>query len=134
MAIMRPETKLNIDDFFFNPFIGYTKELAQKTIKQSYPRYNLISTDSGYLLEISAIGLDKEDIEVKFKSGVLSIKSDKKEPRDGDYIEKGISGKAFELLFNVASSLKVNDIKLDKGILTIEMVKEKEDEYLLEIK
>ncbi|RLF02369.1 MAG: hypothetical protein DRJ64_09420 [Thermoprotei archaeon] len=136
MSVMKPEAtrRIQVEDLFYNPFIGFANSKLPTSTQQAYPRYNLISRESGYLLEVSALGLTKDSIEIKLKSGVLSIKAEKQEPAVGEYIERGISGKGFELSFNVNSSISVTDIFLENGILSIELTKDNEEAYLLEIR
>lgn len=122
-------------DLLTKGLIGFDNAWFPTPEETNYPRYNIVQTEEGYILELSVVGMSKEDVQVKFKSGTLQIKgSHTEERKDAAYVHKGISTKSFERSFTIDSGLSVDDIKLENGLLTIKLKRDLEDEHLLEIK
>lgn len=94
---------------------------------EKYPPHNEIKTDSGYLIEIAVPGWTREDLKVSFESNVLKVMGEKRVLEEGaDYVYKALSTKAFTRSWVVDRDLKVGEIYLKNGLLTIELYK---DEY-----
>lgn len=76
-----------------NGKIRTLKEITKKDI--SYP-INISYDDNSIQLEISALGLEKDDIEINTKGEVLTISYNKLKNKEEKYIHKGITNKSFK--------------------------------------
>ena len=99
------------DDFFNGPS------------NTEYPPYNIVRTgDYTYDIEVALAGFSKEDIDVSYEDGVVSVKSiheaKDKEEKEGT-IYKGISKRSFTKAFQIADDVEVKGAELKDGLLRI---------------
>lgn len=91
-----------------------------------YPPYNIEVVDENeYAITLALAGFDEDDIDIQTEKGVLTIKG-KKESSEGEkrFLHQGIANRSFERKFNLADHVEVQSAHLDKGLLTIELLRE----------
>lgn len=98
----------------------------------AYPRYNLIKSDTGYVIEIALAGFSKEDLAVSAANGILTVVG-KKETPTANFLHQGISSKTFTRTFDLNSNLEVGEVTFVDGILTINLVKIEESDTVRKI-
>jgi len=104
------------DDFFMNSVPSV-----------NYPPYNIVKTgEYTYNVEVALAGFSKDDINVEYADGMLTIKSkDKKESeetdKDGGVIHKGISKRYFSKSFTIADDVEVLGAELKDGLLKVSL-------------
>lgn len=104
--------------------------------EHNYPRYNIIRhSDGAYTLEVALPGWKKEDLEVKFSDGKLTLRGTSKlQQSEGDvYLHKGLSGKMFERTFTVTAGLTLGKVTLTDGILRVPFQPDPQDERIVTI-
>jgi len=92
----------------------------------SYPPYNIeVIGENEYAITLALAGFDDSDIDIQTEKGVLTVKG-KKESKQEDvkFLHQGIANRSFERKFNLADYVEVKNASLDKGLLTISLVKE----------
>jgi molecular chaperone IbpA len=105
--------------------IGMDRALEQldyisKSALTKYPPYNIISKDDGkYIVEIALSGFNKSDIKVEYFDSILTIKSKDVEPKDVEYIYKGISERSFNKEFKLSDDIEVSDVEMKDGMLSV---------------
>ena len=102
---------------------------ALRTEQQAigYPPYNIESTgEEKYSITLAVAGFDEEDLDIQTENGVLSVRGKKsaEQDRKSEYLFQGIANRAFERKFNLADFVEVTNATLDKGLLTVSLVKE----------
>lgn len=97
----------------------------------NYPPNNLIQVeDNKYRIEIAVAGFDRSDIVVNKSKDTLTVKSKNGESLDkldapvGTYIHRGLAKRGFSLKYNLASFIEVYSVKLENGVLIIDLVRE----------
>ena len=88
----------------------------------NYPPYNIVKTGpEKYNIEVALAGYSKEDINVDFAEGLLTIKSIKEEKSDekDDMLHKGIAKRHFSRTFTIADDVEVKDAELKDGLLKV---------------
>ena len=100
---------------------------------QSYPRYNLVEKDSGFKLEVAVPGWSKKELEVVLKDNELRISGSKSNKGDDSYLHQGLSQKSFDRRFVLNSDLEVESVKLENGMLDIEITQTAGNKTVLEI-
>lgn len=92
----------------------------------SYPPYNIEVVDENeYAITLALAGFDESDIEIQTEKGVLTVKGKKEDKNeDVNYLHRGIANRSFERKFNLADYVEVRGASLDKGLLTINLVRE----------
>ena len=108
--------------------IGFDRMFNQltKTFANSkdcaYPPYNIIHDEEyKYRIEIAVAGFDKDEIEITVEDMVLTIRGEKTEKPDNNYVYRGLSNRKFLRKFNLAEYVEVKDATLNNGILTISL-------------
>ena len=98
------------DDFFNTPSVNY-------------PPYNIVKTgDYTYDIEVALAGFAKEDIDVQYEDGIVTIKSVHEKAEDAESngtIYRGISKRHFTKSFTIADDVEVKGAELKDGLLKI---------------
>jgi HSP20 family protein len=124
---------------FFDDFLGgdlsdwFTTNVAKK--EGSVPAVNLKETDTEYIIEMAAPGMDKKDFSINLEDGVLIIHSERKEAieekEDDGYFRKEFNYQSFERCFRMPEK-DINVEKIDAiykdGILKVKLPKIKKEE------
>lgn len=122
-------TRLNYDPFY----VGIDRILDRmNTVNQAqsnqtkYPPYNIIKIgENSYLIEIAVAGFDEDDFDIELHDGVLKVSADVSAvDEDAEYLYKGIAARSFERTFTLADTVKVDNVSLSQGMLTIRLVNE----------
>jgi len=109
----------------------------------NYPPYNIVKTgENKYNVEVALAGFSRDDINVEFADGMLTIKSkDSKKTEDkdedGNVIHKGISKRYFSKSFTIADDVEINGAELKDGLLKVSLeriIPESKKPKLIEIK
>ena len=129
-------------DPYFVGFKHLFERMAEfETMNQpssNYPPYNIIQDDDKYTIELAVAGFKDEDISIVHEPehGRLTIEGSN-EHKDATYLHKGIGGRNFKRVLNVADTIVVNNASLDEGILTVDLenvVPEEQKPKKIEIK
>ncbi|HUR11681.1 MAG TPA: Hsp20/alpha crystallin family protein [Flavitalea sp.] len=95
------------------------------------PPVNIYETKEGYELELNVPGRKKEDFQVSFEKGMLTISYDKKAEQNIEGkkpIRKEFSFRSFKRTFHLDDKINVNAIaaKYENGMLTLALPKNEE--------
>jgi len=120
-------------------YVGFdeTFDKITKAIKETspapakYPPYNIVKySDTEFSIQIAVAGFGKNEIDLEYKEGILTVAGKEAKPQDIDsdyvppiYLHKGIATRDFTHKFNLAEDVEVKDAQLFDGILTIYLVK-----------
>ncbi len=114
---------------FNSLFDDFDKMLDSSEFVSNYPPYNIVQgKDNDYKIEVALAGFDKKDISVEAKENTLTIKSkreDKTNEEVNGVLHKGIAQRQFVRSFALGDDIKVKDAKLEKGLLTVDLEREK---------
>ena len=115
-----------------NFWLGHNPDWLDQ-METNYPRYNIVEGKSGFKLEIAVPGWSKKQLSVIQRDNELRIKGVKDSEGGDNYLHRGLSGKSFDKTFILNSDLKVGDIKLLDGLLTVNITKDASKEVECEI-
>ena len=116
------------DEFFghdlFNDFFGWNRELT-------LPSVNIAESNNGYLIEVAAPGLSKEDFKIDVEDHVLTIsskKEEKKEDKGDSYIRREFNYSTFSRSFTLPEWVNEDKISASEknGVLSIEIPRKDE--------
>ena len=101
-------------------------ENAQRASSISdWPPYDIIKTgDDTYLISIVVAGFAQDNLDITFRSGLLTVTGKKQEAAADGYLHRGIAGRPFEHRFALADHVRVNGADLSNGLLSIDLVRE----------
>ena len=115
-------------DSMFDEFDRMLDSVDRGHINTNYPPYNIRKVEEdNYKIEIALAGFSKEDIEVEIKDRTLTVRNKTKEKvineESNRVIHKGISTRQFERSFTIAEDIKVTEVELVNGLLSISLEK-----------
>ena len=111
--------------------IGFDRlfDMLEASARQSgdnYPPFNLERTaEDQYRITIAVAGFRRDEIEIVAQQNLLTVKG--KKDKDGDqsaFLHLGIATRSFERRFELADFIRVDDARLNDGLLTIDLVRE----------
>ena len=107
-------------------------ERAVKTGSDGYPPYNIeripAREDAPERLRITlaVAGFSRDEIEITAQQNLLLVQGKREEnaANEGDFLHIGIANRSFERRFELADFVRVEDARLNDGLLTIDLVRE----------
>lgn len=95
--------------------------------KSSYPRVNVTDFSDRIVITAEVAGLSKDDVDITFKDGVLTISGEKRDESksDGTVVWKELKHSSFKRSFQLADNLlgQKSSAKFTNGILDISIPK-----------
>lgn len=93
-----------------------------------YPPYNverLRSEDGAPTIRITlaVAGFTREQLDVTIEENQLVIRGRQTEEGARDYLHRGIAARQFQRVFVLAEGMEVREADLDRGLLTIDLVR-----------
>ena len=116
-------------DDLFNTSIG---DIVGTDFVMSRPSVNIKESETDYLIEVAAPGLNKEDFNIVMEKDQLKISVEKEdakeESEDGKYKRREFNYSNFKRRFTVPESVDVNRIKAkyENGVLKVMLSKKEE--------
>jgi len=92
----------------------------------SYPPYNIEKLgDDAYRITMAVAGFGPEDLEITAQQNSLVVTGKAKKGEEaGQFLYRGIAGRAFERRFQLADFIKVSGANLENGLLHIDLARE----------
>jgi molecular chaperone IbpA len=112
------------DLFPFGNFAQEFEKAFHATTNTTYPPYNIVKIDEDkVIMEFAVAGFKKDDISITTEKNVLSIKAEKPETDDKNYLHKGIAARKFTRSFTLPEFYEVESAGYEDGILYIDLIK-----------
>ena len=94
----------------------------------NYPPYNIVKEDeNNYEITIAVAGFSEDDIEITAKDNMLIVKTVEQPTKDEEektYLHRGIASRSFERHFQLADYIRVENARMENGMLYIALVRE----------
>ena len=116
-----------------NFWLGHNPAWLDLMQDSNYPRYNIVEGSEGFRLEIAVPGWKKKDLSVRLVNNELRIKGSRSNEGGDPYLHQGLSTKSFDKVFVLNSDLIVEKVKLEDGLLTINIARDKSSEQEITI-
>ncbi|MBY0520206.1 MAG: Hsp20 family protein [Sphingomonas sp.] len=100
---------------------------ARQAPAENYPPFNLERVaENHYRITLAVAGFARDDIEITAQQNLLLVKGKKDEQQatSGAFLHLGIANRSFERRFELADFVRVEDARLNDGLLTIDLVRE----------
>ncbi|MEO9132307.1 MAG: Hsp20 family protein [Sphingomonas sp.] len=111
----------------FDRLFDMLETSARQSVADNYPPFNLEKlADDRYRITLAVAGFGRDEIEITAQQNLLQVKGNKAE-KEGDsaaFLHIGIANRSFERRFELADFVRVDDARLNDGLLTIELVRE----------
>lgn len=136
MAILRRSDYLpawaNFVNDFFNTDLSDWSARHFSDTNTTLPAVNIKENTDGFLVEMAAPGMSKEDFKIELDNDLLTISSEKKnenESKEGEnYTRREFSYQSFSRSFTLPKTVEAEKIsaKYENGVLRIEIPKKEE--------
>ncbi len=99
---------------------------TNQTSSGGYPPYNIeVVGENAYSVTLAVAGFTDQELDIQVENGVLTVSGKKeKVEEEKHFLYQGIATRSFERKFNLADHVKVDDAKLNHGLLTVHLTKE----------
>jgi molecular chaperone IbpA len=118
-------TSLDLTPFYRNSvgvdrlFDRINKQL-ETAASGNYPPYDIVRTgDETYEIRVAIAGFRPAEIDVEFHEGLLTIRSNRTETPEIEYLYHGISNRDFVRTWTLGEYVEVRDARFQDGILTV---------------
>ncbi len=134
-TISFPRSTSSLDpmlDTIFNDFFNTISKssFANVAQKSNYPRVDIRESRESVTIDATVPGLSKEDINIDYDNGYLTVSAEKQPPVDGgEFVHREIHRSGFSRAFSVDESIyDVDKISADllSGILSVTIPKKEE--------
>ena len=121
--------------FDFTPYrrstVGFDRlfDLLENQARNSgdnYPPFNIERRgEDAYRITLAVAGFRAEDLEITAQQNLLTIQGRKRdEDQEGEMLHVGIANRGFERRFELADFVRVENARLEDGLLAIDLVRE----------
>jgi len=113
----------------FDRLFDLLDNAAQFEHPENYPPYDIEKTgEDAYRITLAVAGFTPEDLSITSQPNELIVAGERaKKGVGGQYLHRGIAGRAFRRQFNLADYVKVVGANLNNGMLSIDLVREVPD-------
>ncbi|SDR63517.1 molecular chaperone IbpA [Rhizobiales bacterium GAS113] len=95
----------------------------------NWPPYDIAKTgEDAYRITMAVAGFSQDELTISHEASLLMVSGSKSGEDKGEYLHRGIAGRAFERRFELADHVKVTGASLENGMLTIDLVRELPEE------
>lgn len=115
----------------FRSMIGFDRlanalETAYRTEPGGYPPYNVELLDENrYRITLAVAGFTEAELGIEAKENLLTVTGQRQATEsEGNFLYRGIANRAFERRFQLADYVKVEEARLENGLLHIDLVRE----------
>ena len=111
----------------FDRLFDMLETSARQSAADNYPPFNLERVaDDRYRITLAVAGFGRDEIEITAQQNLLQVRGNKAEKEGGaaNFLHLGIANRSFERRFELADFVRVDDARLNDGLLTIELVRE----------
>jgi molecular chaperone IbpA len=111
----------------FDRLFDMLEASTRQATADNYPPFNLERlADDRYRITLAVAGFARDEIEIVAQQNLLQVKGKKEEKEGGNasFLHLGIANRSFERRFELADFVRVDDARLNDGLLTIELVRE----------
>lgn len=111
-----------IDRFSIGLDPWFTNLNSAYTTNSNYPPYNVVDIGEGKKrLEVAVAGFSRNDIDVYTEKNLLTIEGKILNKEEEKYHHNGIAKRNFKRSWTLGDDVRVDDVKLSDGLLTIEL-------------
>lgn len=118
---------------FLRSTIGFDRmtrllEDSESSGDTGYPPYNIIKqAENQYQIAMAVAGFSEQELEITAKDNLLLVKGGKDTKENAEnitYLHRGIATRQFERHFQIADHIRIEEARLENGMLYIDLVRE----------
>lgn len=108
-------------------------QLFGTDFQNTSPQVNILENSTGFVIEMAAPGLGKENFQIALEKNILTISAEKKvatEDSNKNYLKREFSYQNFKRSFTISDQVAVDNIeaKYENGVLIVQLPKKEKNE------
>jgi molecular chaperone IbpA len=113
----------------FDRIFDLLENASRLQVVDNWPPYDIVKTgEDDYRITMAVAGFTPDELDVTHEPNMLVIAGEKSGVDKGDYLHRGIAGRAFQRRFELADHVKVTGASLVNGLLMIDLKRELPEE------
>ncbi|MCO5066493.1 MAG: Hsp20 family protein [Rhizobiaceae bacterium] len=109
----------------FDRVFDLLENASRVTTVDNWPPYDIAKIgDDDYRITMAVAGFAENELSMTQEQNMLMVAGQKSGEEAGEYLHRGIAGRAFERRFQLADHVKVTGAELKNGLLTIDLKRE----------
>lgn len=111
----------------FDRLFDLLESQARNSGGDNYPPFNIQKQgEDNYRITLAVAGFKPADIDITAQQNLLVVQGKKREESDidGEMLHLGIANRGFERRFELADFVRVENARLEDGLLNIDLVRE----------
>ncbi len=110
----------------FDRLFDVLENAARQNSGDNYPPFNIERRgDDDYRITLAVAGFKPGDLDITAQQNLLTVKGIRPdEEQEGDFLHVGIAQRGFERRFELADFVRVDDARLEDGLLVIDLLRE----------
>jgi molecular chaperone IbpA len=116
------ERNLLLNTVGFDRLLDVFSDLENTKTDGKYPPYNIIrEAEHDYAVEIAVAGFKRDELEITFDNGKLTVTGSVKAQRGGQYLHRGVATRDFTHQFRLSDTMVVKGADIEDGMLVIRL-------------
>ena len=112
----------------FRATVGFDRlfDMLENSVRSDWPPYNIEKkSEDEYRFAMAIAGFGPEDVELTQHGAELTVTGQKNGEEDGPQIlHRGLTNRNFKQVFRLADHVKVENARLENGLLSVDLVRE----------
>lgn len=110
----------------FDRLFDVLENAARQNSGDNYPPFNIERRgDDDYRITLAVAGFKPGDLDITAQQNLLTVKGIRPDDeQEGDFLHVGIAQRGFERRFELADFVRVDDARLEDGLLVIDLLRE----------
>jgi molecular chaperone IbpA len=109
----------------FDRVFDLLENASRSSTVDNWPPYDIAKIgDNNYRITVAVAGFAEDELSMTQEHNVLTVAGQKSTEENGEYLHRGIAGRAFERRFQLADHVKVTGAELKNGLLTVDLKRE----------
>lgn len=109
----------------FDRMLNVLETASRIETVDNWPPYDIAKTsEDDYRISMAVAGFAQDELDITQEQNMLMVSGQKAGEDKGEYLHRGIAGRAFQRRFELADHVKVVGASLVNGLLTIDLKRE----------
>jgi molecular chaperone IbpA len=109
----------------FDRVFDLLENASRSSTVDNWPPYDIAKIgENDYRITVAVAGFAEDELSMTQEHNVLTVAGQKTTEENGEFLHRGIAGRAFERRFQLADHVKVTGAELKNGLLTVDLKRE----------
>lgn len=106
----------------FDRMVDMLENASRVASFDNWPPYDIVKVDDDdYRITMAVAGFSQDQLTITYQPNMLVVSGSQSGDANGQYLYRGINGRAFERRFELADHVKVAGASLENGLLSIDL-------------